>query len=387
MKKTIIFLGLIISLITSFFYGVELVYASTVVQNVKVSPVVTGSNNVIYTTSDSLFIEYSVNSDIDIAECVVVGKNNSSGLVANLNANVIKKNSNTWTCSIETSSVGYTLNSGNSYTFTPIAKLDPNSGASPSTFEGDKKSILVDYEKPTSSVISLEKYDYYDQLCIDVYFEGSDDLNLEWFELYYRVDGGSWKKVDQLVGKADLMVGADIPYQFFPQVNGKENGKYDFYSIAIDYAGNKESKSPTVEQGIVVDDFIDEESDTEPEDEGYPPSSQSSNNNTSNNTPQDNESEEVVDEETSQQDDNQADINKKEESKDKKDENKQSESLEDVNTEKENSRGIWFWILIISFFVLTILIAVGVFFQIKYKWINAVIVKLKNLRKRIWKKK
>ncbi len=348
----------------------------------RISPIVKGSDGSIYTTGNSLFIEYNVNSDIDVSECVVVAKNNSNNQVANLNANVNQTSSNSWYCSVETSDIGYALNTGVSYEFTPVVKLNPEvpvGGAE--NFEGDKKTVIVDYEKPVSYVKNLEIDTYYNQVRIDVYFGSSSPVGIEWLEMYYRVDGGAWKKHDHLAGIGEAMISVGTSYQFAP----KGNGKYDFYSIAIDYAGNKESKSAVVEQSIVVDEFTDEEPDTEPEDEGNSSSSQNSNNTTNNNTtnnpPQDNESEEVLDEEASKQDDKQEDINKKEETQEKEDDNKQSESPEESNTAEESSRGVLFWILAIGIPIIGILVVVGIFFQIKYKWINAVLVKIKDLKK------
>jgi heme/copper-type cytochrome/quinol oxidase subunit 2 len=102
-------------------------------------------------------------------------------------------------------------------------------------------SFEIDTTAPTSSVDTLSNYQ--NTLTFDVSYTRSDSggSGIDFVELYYRRDGGAWTKYGGSHSSS--------PVSF----TAPGEGFYEFYTIATDFAGNKESAKTIPEAYTTVD--------------------------------------------------------------------------------------------------------------------------------------
>ncbi len=106
----------------------------------------------------------------------------------------------------------------------------------------------VDTVEPRSTV-GDEEIVYHPQMWFHVMLSVDDDTRLERVLLYSKKDDGPWE-----VWKNISLVDQELSiYEGVFNFTTSDEGVYDFYSVAIDAAGNMEYKSPTSEYTVVVD--------------------------------------------------------------------------------------------------------------------------------------
>ena len=125
------------------------------------------------------------------------------------------------------------------YTFYSIAEdLNSNVEAVPTTYD---ESVVYDVTSPTSAINEITSYWHDSMLIIEAV--GTDETSdVASIELYYRysADNVSWNNW------ASFALDSIYPWSWNFTFH-KGEGNYEFYSVAIDKAGNIETKSTTAE--------------------------------------------------------------------------------------------------------------------------------------------
>ncbi len=98
---------------------------------------------------------------------------------------------------------------------------------------GDLTKSITDNDNPSSKANILPEYET--TAPFTVYFTCSDNINVSYVELWYRFNGGNWTKYN-LSGNSRWKPGEIIEFK-----NCTEDGSYDFYTIAVDSATNRET--------------------------------------------------------------------------------------------------------------------------------------------------
>jgi hypothetical protein len=99
----------------------------------------------------------------------------------------------------------------------------------------------IDTTKPTSSLGTLSNYQTAQTFNIPYTKSDGSGSGVDYVELYYRKDGGSWKRYGSTYTSS--------PISF----NAPGEGYYEFYTIATDDAGNEEDAKTVPEASTTVD--------------------------------------------------------------------------------------------------------------------------------------
>jgi len=105
--------------------------------------------------------------------------------------------------------------------------------------------IKPDFDTPVTSIVSSQQMEDWPRVKLDINISDVGS-GVSYWNIYYRKDNGSWTKYIP-----------DDPNEPSPMYVNTEktggDGKYDFYILATDKAGNVEQKSPVAECSVNVE--------------------------------------------------------------------------------------------------------------------------------------
>ena len=210
-----------------------------------------GGGNAQYTTSHFPIVSIEVESDIELIQCVFVAYKNSDGRSANLSSEPILLSEGRYKCQIDMHDLDYEINSEGHWTVTPLVyDINWERHDSPTSH-----GFIADFDPPASKITNAEKYVNANSVHVVIYFSVDDGngTGFKTLEFMYSKDGGPWKQASET---CDTQGNTTIPCDFFPSRNGG-NGTYRIYTLATDYVGHTETKTPVAEATIVVTELDD----------------------------------------------------------------------------------------------------------------------------------